>query len=58
MNYHASMVQDALIDFDRFKQLGVLDEQATRELVANPQSEADLAAIIAIFQDAADRAKA
>lgn len=58
MNYQAMMVQDALIDFDRFKQLGALDDRATRDLVANPQTAADIDTVIALFQDVADRAKA
>jgi hypothetical protein len=57
MNYQASMVQDALIDFDRFTEAGLLDSRATREQVAHPKNLNELNAVIALFQDAADRAR-
>jgi hypothetical protein len=58
MNYQASMVQDALIDFDRFQQAGLLDSRASRELIEHPQTMTDLDDVIALFRDAANRANA
>jgi hypothetical protein len=52
----AGQVQEALIDFDRFQAAGYMDQRATRQLVAHPQSMSDLTEFIAFFQDAADRA--
>ena len=55
--YQANMVQDALIDYDRFVAAGIMDERATREIIAEPRSANDLNMIVALFEDAVERAK-
>lgn len=55
--YQANMVQEALIDYDRFEAAGIMDDRADREFIAQRTSLMDLTAIIALFQDAADRAR-